>query len=106
LIPCRSSIEKTFSAPTSTPYLIPSSPSPSPLRFSVCLYPALSILSFSNPHQSSIPSIMPTFTPTELLGAHNYGTWAKEVEAYCMTQQGGDIWLAIDLDTEVPTVGN
>ena len=46
---------------------------------------------------------MPTFTPTELLGAHNYGTWAEEVEAYCMTQQGGDIWLAIDLDTEVPT---
>jgi hypothetical protein len=46
---------------------------------------------------------MPTFTPTELLGAHNYGTWAEEVEAYCMMQQGGNIWLAIDPDTEVPT---
>jgi hypothetical protein len=46
---------------------------------------------------------MPTFPPTELLGAHNYGTWAEEVEAYCMTQQGSDIWLAINPDTEVPT---
>ena len=46
---------------------------------------------------------MPSFTPTELLGAHNYGTWSEEVEAYCMTQQGGDVWLAIDPDTEVPT---
>jgi hypothetical protein len=46
---------------------------------------------------------MPSFTPTELLGAHNYGTWSEEVEAYCMTQQGRDVWLAIDPDTEVPT---
>jgi hypothetical protein len=38
------------------------------------------------------------------LGAHNYGTWAKEVEAYCMMQQDSDIWLTIDLDTEVPTM--
>jgi hypothetical protein len=46
---------------------------------------------------------MHSFTPTELLGAHNYVTWSEEVEAYCMTQQGGDVWLAIDPDTEVPT---
>ena len=46
---------------------------------------------------------MPAFTPTEMSGAHNYGTWSDEVEAYCMTQQGGDVWLAINPDTEVPT---
>jgi hypothetical protein len=46
---------------------------------------------------------MHSFTPTELLGAHNYVTWSEEVKAYCMMQQGGDVWLAIDPDTEVPT---
>jgi hypothetical protein len=93
-----SSIEN-FSAPTSIPYLIPS---PSSMTITAIITPPL-----PRPYHSFgthyPPSIMHSFTPTELLGAHNYVTWSKEVKAYCMTQQGGDIWLAIDPDTEVPT---
>jgi hypothetical protein len=43
-----------------------------------------------------------SYTPTELLKEHNYTTWAEELEAWFMTQSGGDVWLAIDPDTEVP----
>ena len=43
-----------------------------------------------------------SYTPSELLKEHNYTTWAEELEAWFMTQSGGDVWLAIDPDTEVP----
>lgn len=39
---------------------------------------------------------------SELLKAHNYSSWSDEVAAKLMTEERGEVWLAIDPDTEVP----